>query len=74
MRCLSARSAGLTGYYLDTIGNNKRRVKPHTKLPNELRVFFVIAAEIVQKSGRTRLCNGAEMLNDLVAAHANAVV
>ena len=52
----------------------KHGIKAHTKLTDEARVLLLIARETAEEFRGARLRDGTELLDDLGAVHADAVV
>ena len=71
---LVGRFTGLAGSQSNFFSNDKRRVEPDTKLPDELGVVFFIAGHRFQKRPRTRFRDGADVIDHLVARHADSVI
>ncbi len=68
------RFARLAGVNLNPLGHDEGGIKAHTELANKLRVLLLIAGEILHECRCTGLGNGPEMLDHLVAVHADTVV
>ena len=66
-----ARRAGTDGNF---IGNNKRRIEAHAELANQLAVFRLVRAHGLKERFGAGLGDGAEMVDDLIAIHTNAVI
>ena len=58
----------------DFLGHDERRIKPDAELTDELRILALIPAQPFEELPRSRACDGAEQIDDLVAAHADAIV
>ena len=56
------------------VGHNIARVKAHPKLPNQLRVFLLVARQFADKVARAALGNGAQVVDGFLLGQANAVV
>ena len=71
-------SARTAGFYRNGVGHDEARVKTHTKLANQLPLFagvgFLVATELAHEVAGAAFGNGAQVVNGLLAAHANAVV
>ena len=66
------------GFYRNFVSHDKARVKTHTKLANQLPLLagvgFLVATEFAHEVAGAAFGNGAQVVNGLLAAHANAVV
>ena len=60
--------------HFDALRDDKRRVKPHAELADQLGVFLLVAGELFEKGGGARFGNRAEVIDHLVAGHADAVI
>jgi hypothetical protein len=66
--------AGAAGFDGNLVGHDKAGVKTHAKLADQLRVGLLVATEFAHKILGATLGNGAQVVNGLLRAHANAVV
>ena len=66
--------AGPPAQNLHPLGDDEGRIEAHTELANERGILPGLAVEALQKSRGTRVGDGAQLLDDLLAAHADAVV
>ena len=67
----SRGTAGLDHY---AISNNKRRIKAHTKLTNQLGILLLIAGQVFQKLSSARLGNSTQIGNHLLSRHTYTIV
>jgi len=58
----------------DLVGHNETRIEAHTKLPNELRIGFLITRQFAHKVLGAAFSDGAQVVNGFLGGHANAVV
>ena len=56
------------------VGDDEGRVEADAKLADQLRVAGLIARQVTEKLGGAGAGNGSQMLDGLIAGHANAVV
>src|SRR5690606_18678993 len=68
------RLAGLAREYFDLVGHDEGRVEAHAELADELAVLLLVATEGLQELRSARFRNGAEVLDHLIARHADAIV
>ena len=66
--------AGAAGLHGDFVGHDKARIKPHTKLTNELGVGFLVTAEFGDKVFGSALSDGAQVVDGFLLRKPNAVV
>src|SRR5690606_28888149 len=62
------------GEDLHALGDDERGIEPDAELADELRVLLLVAGEPREELGRPRAGDGAEVLDRLRPAHADAVV
>ena len=67
-------STGAPSYESDFIGNNERRIKSDAELADQVRILSLIAAQLLKKFARAGFRDSADVLNHLIARHADAVV
>ena len=69
---------GAAGFNGDLVGNNKAGVKAHAKLANQLALFRHVGLLVAGQAGHevlgTALGDGAQVIDGLLLAHADAVV
>ena len=70
---IAARS-GTPRLYDDIVSDDKCRVKTNTELPDQTGIVLLVSSHLLQELGRARFCDRAEMLDDLFARHADAVI
>ena len=58
----------------DAVGDDERRVKADAELPDDLGVFRAVRREPGEELACARLGNRADMVDDFLARHADAVV
>ena len=68
------RCAGTAGEYVNFVGNNKGGVKAHAELADQLAVFLLVTRQLLEEFGGARTGDGAEVGDDVVTGHADAVV
>ena len=56
------------------VRDDKRRIKTNAKLTNQLAICFLVSRQLLHKGGGARLCDGAEVIHDLIPGHANPVI
>ena len=61
-------------FYDDSIGNDERRIESDAKLADELGVFALVAGHPVEKLGGARARDRAQVIDQFVPRHADAVV
>src|SRR5690606_30976352 len=71
--CLG-RLPRLTAFDLDALRDDERGVEAHAELADQLRVLALIAGQPLDEALRAGMGDRAELLDDLVARHADAVV
>ena len=59
---------------VDPVGDDERGIEADAELADQLRVLLLVAGHAREEFGGARLGNRAEMLDRLLAAHADAVV
>ena len=57
----------LASNHLNPISNDERGIETNTELTDQLAVFLLIATELLHKGRCSRLCNSAQILDDIVA-------
>ena len=72
--CLLRSSPGTAAEYLHALGDHEAGIKSHPELPDQRRILLLIAGEALEELGSTRLGDGSELCDRLLAAHADAVV
>ena len=60
--------------HLDALGHDEGGVEADAELPDEMRVLPGFPAQCLQKSGRSRVRDRAQLLDDLLTAHPDAAV
>ena len=60
--------------HLDALGHDEGGVEADAELPDEMRVLLGFPAQGLQESGRSRVRDRAQLLDDLLAAHPDAGV
>ena len=68
------RLSRFSGDNLNTVGNNKGGIKTNAKLTDKLAVFLLITTKLLHKRSGSRFRNRAEVIDNIVAGHANTVV
>ena len=58
----------------DFVGHDERRIEPDAELTDQLRVLALIAGQPLEELARAGARDRAQVLDDLLAAHADAVV
>ena len=71
---LGGRQAGPAGRQRHPVGHHERGVEAHAELADERRVLTLVAGEGLEEVPGAGLGDGADVLDDLGAAHADAVV
>jgi len=66
--------AGAARNNFDSIGDDEGGVEADTELPDEGRVFLLVAGQGFEELGGAGAGDGAEVGNRILAGHANAVV
>ena len=70
--------ARTAGFHRNFVGDDKARVKTYTKLTNQLPLLagvgFLVAAELTHEVAGAAFGDGAQVVNGLLAAHADTVV
>ncbi|MNR34839.1 hypothetical protein D3C85_1526430 [compost metagenome] len=67
-------AAGTTAVHVDFVSDDECGVETHTKLTDQVRVFFLVAGQVFHEIGGTGFGDGAQVRDRILAAHANAVV
>ena len=57
-----------------SVRNQKRGVEPHTELADQIGIVGGITAQCFQELTGARARNSADVLNDFIGGHANAVI
>src|SRR5260370_761701 len=70
-RASGSRAAGDERH---AVGNDERRIEAHPELPDQARVLRLIAGERLEELARPGLGDGADVVDDFLARHADAVV
>ena len=65
---------GTTGHHGDLVRHNKRGVKTHTKLSNQVRIFLLVTRQTGKEFARTGLGNGAQIIDNFITAHTDTVI
>ena len=71
---LACRRTGAAAGHGDAVGYDEGRVKAHSKLPDQATVGLFVCSEGFEVASRARTRNGAEVGDQLVTVHADAVV
>ncbi|MDT4841903.1 hypothetical protein FQZ97_757800 [compost metagenome] len=71
---LGRRQAGAMAFHGDLVGHDEARVEAHAELADELGVLLLVATEVAHEVFGATLGNGAQVVNRLLRAHADAVV
>ena len=66
--------AGASAYYFDFLGNTKAGIKSDAKLANQISIFLFVTGQAFQKGRRAGARDGAEIFDQLIMVHADAVV
>ncbi|MNM55307.1 hypothetical protein D3C81_664430 [compost metagenome] len=66
--------AGAAAVDIDLVGDDERGVETDTELADQVRVFLLVTGEVLHEVGGAGLGDGAQVRDDVVAAHADAVV
>ena len=66
--------AGATGREGDLIGDDEGRVEADAELTDEMGVLALVAGQGLEELAGTRLGNGADVVDNLLAGHAAPVV
>ena len=66
--------AGLAAAHDDPVGHHEHRVEADAELADQLQVLVLLAGELAQELGRARAGDRAQILDQVVAVHADAVV
>ena len=66
--------AGAPAQYLDLVGNHEAGIEPDAELPDQRNILVVLAGKLVDEGGRSRSGDGAQIFDQRVAVHADAVV
>jgi len=67
-------SAGATAVYVNLVGDDECGVKADTELTDQVRVFLLIARQVLHEISGAGLGDGTQVGNRVFAAHANTVV
>ena len=70
----SGELAGAAGEHRHLVGDDERRIEADAELADQMRVLLLVAGELAEELARAGLGDRAEVRDDLVAAHADAVV
>ena len=62
------------GHHADRIGHDERAVEANAELADQHGILRLVAGQAGQELGRSRPGDGAQVVDDLVATHADAVV
>src|SRR5690606_18978791 len=65
---------GTAAVYIHLVGDDEGRIEAHAKLANQLGVFLGVTGEVFHEVGSAGLGDGAQVGNDILTAHADAVV
>ena len=65
---------GAARFDCNFVGHDEAGIEPHAKLADQLGIGFLVAGEPVHKVLGSALGDGAQVLNGLLFAHADAVV
>ena len=68
------RHPGSPGVHRHLVRDDEARVEPHSELSDELSILVPVSREGVEELPGPGLGNGAQVLDDLLIAHADAVV
>ena len=71
---LARRAACTAGFHRHVIGHDESRIKAHTELANQIRVFFRVTRQLFKKRFGARFGDGAQVFNHFFTAHADAIV
>ncbi len=74
MHTFGGSEARTAGEYLNPVSDDKGAVETNAKLANQLGVLFLIPGQLLHEGGGAGLGNGTQMVDDLLAGHANTVV
>ena len=74
MHTFACRSARTTAVDINLVRDNKGRVEAHTKLTNQVRVFFLITRKVLHEVGCTGFGDGSQMGDHIVTVHTDTVV
>ncbi len=66
--------AGSARCHFDFVGDDERGVKTNPELADEPGVVLFIAGHLLQEFGCPRFCNRANIFDQLVARHSDAVI
>jgi hypothetical protein len=70
---LRRRQAGTAAVHVDLVGDDEGG-EAHAELADQVRVLLLVAGEVLHEVGGAGLGDGAQVGDDVVAAHADAVV
>lgn len=65
---------GTTSADAHLIGDDEARIETDAKLTDQACIFLLLAGKLLEKVGGAALGDGAEVLDHVITAHANAVV
>src|SRR5690606_33111562 len=68
------RLAGLAALDLDPVRDDERRIEADAELADQLRILALIPAQFLDEPLRPGVRDRAELLDDLVASHSDAVI
>src|SRR3954465_9558172 len=69
----ACRVAGTPCRQRHLVGDDERRIEADAKLADQIRVLRLLSRQLAEKFTRARARYGADVRNDFVARHADAV-
>ena len=74
MHAFAGVEAGTAAEYFNLVGNDEGRVEAHAELADQVRIFLLVAREVLHEIGGARFGDGAQVGHRIVTAHADTVV
>jgi hypothetical protein len=68
------RQAGAPRGQRDTVGDDEAGIEADAELADQLRILLLVAAELAEELARTGFGDGADVFDDFLPVHADAVV
>ena len=67
-------ASGPQGFDRHLVGHDERGVETDAELPDQLRIVLLVSRHLLEELGCARTRNSAEIINEFLSRHANAVV
>ncbi|MNO68406.1 hypothetical protein D3C76_592350 [compost metagenome] len=74
MHAFAGRAAGATAEHIDFVGDDEGGVETDTELADQVRVFLLVAGQVLHEIGGAGLGDGTQVGDRVFAAHADTVV